>query len=182
MDDDLPPPGLSGTSILIHGTTFGFPSGWWKPGRVFPDYLKANVSGNLYSGSKPFRWPGLYSHRARALGAGDLVQWASALSLDHVFAYSHGGSVAMLASARGLSMDKLVLLSCPVHSRYAPDFQRAPNVVSIRTRLDLVILADGGGQRFRDRRIVEHVLPIWFTHKATRQPDVWMRHNIDAML
>ena len=181
-DDARPAHGLSRTSVLIHGTTFGRTTGWWKPGRVFPKYLKANVSHNLYSGSKPFYWSGLYSHRARELGADDLVQWANAHSLDHVFAYSHGGTVAMLATALGLSMDKLVLLSCPVHSRYVPDFQRAPNVVSVRTRLDLVILADGGGQRFRDPRIVERVLPIWFTHKATRQPDVWRRHNIDAML
>ena len=181
-DDDLPAPHPSRTSILIHGTTFGRTTGWWKPRRVFPKYLKANVSHNLYSGSKPFYWSGLYNHRARELGADDLVQWASAHSLDYVFAYSHGGSVAMLASALGLSMDKLVLLSCPVHSSYAPDFQRVHNVVSVRTRLDLVILADGGGQRFRDPRIVERVLPIWFAHKATRQPDVWRRHNIDAML
>ena len=181
-DDDLPAPSPSRTSVLIHGTTFGRTTGWWKPRRAFPKYLKSNVSHNLYGGSKPFYWSGLYSHRARELGADDLVQWASAHSLDHVFAYSHGGSVAMLASALGLSMEKLVLLSCPVHSRYAPDFQRVSNVVSIRTRLDLVILADGGSQRFRDPRIVERVLPIWFTHKPTRQPDVWRRYNIDAML
>lgn len=88
----------------------------------------------------------------------------------------------MLASTLGLAMDKLVLLSCPVHSRYAPDFRRIANVVSVRTRLDLVILADGGGQRFRDPGIAEHVLPIWFKHKATREPAVWRRHNINAML
>jgi len=179
--DDYPAPGSPRTSVLIHGT-FGRAGGWWKPGRVFPEYLKANVSRNLYSGSKPFYWSGLYSHRARELGADDLVQWASAHSLDHVFAYSHGGSVAMLASALGLSMDKLVLLSCPVHSRYAPDFRRVHNVVSVRTRLDLIIMADRGGQRFRDPRIVERVLPIWFSHKATRQRRVWQRHKIDAML
>ena len=180
--DDLPVPGPSQTSVLIHGTTFGRTTGWWKPGRVFPKYLKTNVSDNLYSGSNPFYWSGLYNHRARDLGADDLVQWASGRSLDHVFAYSHGGAVAMLASALGLSMGKLVLLSCPVHSRYAPDFQRVSEVVSVRTRLDLVILADGGGQRFRDPRIAEHLLPIWFKHKPTRQPDVWRRHNIEAML
>ena len=181
-EDELPDSVRSRTSVLIHGTTFGRTTGWWKPGRVFPKYLKTNVSHNLYSGSKPFYWSGLYSHRARELGADDLVEWAHPHSLDHVFAYSHGGAVAMLASVRGLAMDKLVLLSCPVHSRYAPDFQRVPNVVSVRTRLDLVILADGGGQRFRNPRIEEHVLPIWFKHKPTRQADVWRRYNIDAML
>lgn len=182
-DDDLPDPRRPRTSVLIHGTTFGrTAAGWWKPGRVFPEYLKANVSHNLYGGSKPFYWSGLYSHRARELGADDLVQWSNAYALDHVFAYSHGGAVAMLASARGLMMDRLVLLSCPVHSRYAPDFQHVSNVVSVRTRLDLVILADGGGQRFRDPQIAEHVLPIWFKHRPTRQPDVWRRYKIAAML
>ena len=180
--DDVPSPRPSRTSVLVHGTTFGRSTSWWKPGRVFPKYLKANVSHNLYSGSKPFYWSGLYNHRARVLGADDLVQWASAYTLDHVYAYSHGGSVAMLASDLGLSISKLVLLSCPVHSHYAPNFQRVRKVVSVRTRLDLVILADLGGQRFRDPKITERVLPIWFTHNATRQPDVWRRHRIDAML
>ena len=79
-------------------------------------------------------------------------------------------------------MNKLVLLSCPVHTPYAPYFGRIRKVVSVRTRLDLVILADGGRQRFRDLRIDEHVLPLWFTHKATRQPDVWQRHKIAAII
>ncbi len=49
----------------------------------------------------------------------------------------------MLASRLGVQMKKLVLLSCPVHARYAPNFQRVGKVVSVRTKLDLVILADG---------------------------------------
>ena len=171
-------------SVVIHGTTFGLATGWWKPRRSFHKYLKAHVCANLYSGAKPFGWSGLYSDRARQLGAHDLVSWIRdrTAEFDHVFAYSHGGSVAMLASRLGVRMKKLVLLSCPVHARYAPDFQRADKVVSVRTKLDLVILADGGGQRFRDRRIVENVLPVWFSHKATRDPHVWKRYGIAGMV
>ena len=169
------------TSILIHGT-FARWAGWWKPGRVFPKYLRTDVTHNLYTGSRPFYWSGIYSHRARELGARDLAAWASDHALDHVFAHSHGGSVAMLASQRGVKFDKLVLLSCPVHARYVPYFSHVRKVVSIRTHLDLVVLADGGRQHFRDPRVHEHVLPLWFTHSATRQPDVWRRHKIDAML
>ena len=84
----------------------------------------------------------------------------------------------MIATKLGLEMEKLVLLSCPVHRRYSPDFECAKKVVSVRTRLDLVILAEGGGQRFRDNRIKEHVLPVWFSHRATRDPGVWKRHAI----
>ena len=88
----------------------------------------------------------------------------------------------MLASKLGLNMNKLVLLSCPVHARYAPDFDHVSKVVSVRTRLDLVILADRGGQRFHDKRISENVLPLWFSHKATREVSVWKRYGIASML
>ena len=170
------------TSLIVHGTTFGVTTCWWKPGRIFHNYLKGNVCINLYSGSQPFGWSGLYERRARRLGAQDLLGWSSGKRLDHVISFSHGGSVAMLASKLGLNMNKLVLLSCPVHARYAPDFGHVSKVVSVRTRLDLVILADGGGQRFHDRRIFENVLPLWFSHKATREVSVWKRYGIASML
>lgn len=173
-------------SIVVHGT-FARRADWWRPGRAFPKFLRVHVTPNLYAGRRPFSWPGLYSHRARELGASDLAEWASKHGpLDHVFAYSHGGSVAMMASQRGVQMNKLVLLSCPVRRAYTPSFDRIGRVVSVRTRLDLVILVDflvaGGRQRFRDSRIDEHVLPLWFSHEATRQPDVWQRHDIAAMI
>ena len=170
------------TSLIVHGTIIGPTTSWWKPGRVFHKYLKGNVCTNLYGGSRPFRWSGLYNHRARHLGAQDLLGWSNGTCLDHVIAYSHGGSVAMLASKLGLNMNKLVLLSCPVHARYAPDFDHVSKVVSVRTRLDLVILADRGGQRFHDKRISENVLPLWFSHKATREVSVWKRYGIASML
>lgn len=170
------------TSVIVHGTTFGLTTSWWKPRRVFHKYVKGNVCTNLYSGSRPFRWSGLYNHRARRLGALDLLRWSGGKSLDHVVAFSHGGSVAMLASRLGVNINKLILLSCPVHTRYAPDLVHVWKVVSVRTRLDLVILADGGGQRFHDRRISENVLPLWFSHKATREVRVWKRYGIADML
>jgi pimeloyl-ACP methyl ester carboxylesterase len=100
-----------------------------------------------------------------------------------VFAHSHGGSVAMLASQAGTRIDRLVLLSCPVHwPKYAPDFARVSRTVSIRVHLDLVILADGGGQRFHDGRIEENVLPVWFDHFTTHDPDTWERYDLPSRL
>lgn len=55
-------------------------------------------------------------------------------------------------------------------------------VVSIRVCLDLVILADGGGQRFNDPRIEENVLPLWFDHSRTHDPGTWQEHNVPALL
>ena len=66
--------------------------------------------------------------------------------------------------------------------KYAPDFNHTQKVVSIRVHLDLVILADGGGQRSIDPRIAEHVLPLWFDHFATHDPANWQQYAIPAML
>jgi hypothetical protein len=66
--------------------------------------------------------------------------------------------------------------------KYLPDFGRTTKVVSIRVHLDLVILADLGGQRFRHPHIHENVLPIWFDHGASHNPEVWREHNVPAML
>jgi len=55
-------------------------------------------------------------------------------------------------------------------------------VISIRVHLDLVILADGGGQRFYDPRIEEHVLPLWFDHSLSRDPATWRQYNVRGWL
>jgi len=76
-----------------------------------------------------------------------------------LYTHSHGGSVAMLANQAGTDVGQMVLLSCPVHwPKYSPDFNHTQKIVSVRVHLDLVILADGGGQRFEDPRIAENVL------------------------
>ena len=113
-----------------------------------------------------------------------LLDWVTARNLNglNLFTHSHGGNVAMLATQGTLSVGELVLLSCPVHPDYAPNFANVSKAVSIRVKWDLVILADGGGQRFEDPRIEEHVLPIWFKHSATHSPDVWKTHRVDLMI
>ena len=89
----------------------------------------------------------------------------------------------MLANHAGTGVGRLVLLSCPVHwPKYTPDFSAVGKVVSVRVRLDLVILADRGGQRFHDSRIRENVLPIWFDHFATHDPGNWVTYGVPAML
>ena len=172
------------TSLLIHGT-FARNDRWWQPSGDFHGYIRANVAADLYGAPDRFEWSGGYSDAARSLAAGDLQAWVANHNLGRpdLFTHSHGGSVAMLATQRGLPTGKLVLLSCPVHvHKYMPDFTRVRKVVSIRVRLDLVILADRGGQRFRHPRIDEHVLPIWFDHSATHDLNVWQQYNVPAML
>jgi len=168
----------SHTSTLVHGT-FARQSTWWQPGGEFHTYLLNSVRPDLYSASDRFDWSGGYSDRARADGARKLVAWAEARNLDglDLFTHSHGGSVAMLASHKGLSVTTLVLLSCPVHpAKYLPNFSSISRAVSIRVQMDLVILLDQGGQLFQHPQIEEHILPIWFQHSATHSPDVWKKH------
>ncbi len=176
----------SHTSLLVHGSwARNFP--WWQPGGDFHTYLLKTVRDDLYNnGPGIFSWSGLYNDEARRIGAGELVGWVKKRKmngLNHLFAHSHGGSVAMLASKKGLDIKKLILLSCPVHrKKYMPNFKCVKKVVSIRVRLDLVILADRGGQRYRHAKIREHVLPTWFNHSATHYPAVWKRYTIPSKL
>jgi hypothetical protein len=168
------------TSVLIHGT-WAADEQWWKPGGDFHTYLLNNCRADLYANpADPFSWSGGYSEAARAAGAIDLRAWLTTRTIQnpYLLTHSHGGSVVMLATQDGLSTGPLVFMSCPVHSIYTPNFSLTGPVVSIRVKLDLVILIDGGGQKFTDPRITEHILPIWFDHFASHSPAVWQRYNL----
>jgi len=192
----------SHTTTIVHGT-WATGSPWWKPNGDFFNYLTQTLP-NLprtapfpstppwsapYAADDYFYWTGGYSDAARADGAEKLAQWVisrNAQGLD-LFTHSHGGNVAMLATQPGMAMSskEMVLLSCPVHfPKYEPDFTKVQKIVSIRVHLDLVILADRGGQRFPDPRIQENVLGIWFDHFATHNPQNWTnaKYNIPARL
>ncbi len=139
----------------------------------------------MYGAQGRFEWSGGYSDVARALGGNDLNTWVQQRKLAglDLFTHSHDGSVAMLGNQAGTSIGRMVLLSCPVHwPKYAPDFNLVGKVVSVRVHLDLVILADRGGQRFYDSRIQENVLPLWFDHCATHDPAAWETYGVPAML
>jgi hypothetical protein len=115
-------------------------------------------------------------------GATELQQWVA----DHhesgldIMGHSHGANVILKATQQGLQAGKVILLSCPVHAdQYFPDFNRVKTpVYSVRVHMDLVILADAGGQRFRHPKIKEIVLPIWFDHGASHDPRVWQDHDV----
>jgi hypothetical protein len=185
--------GAGNTTILIHGTWAGRLPGitslnplWWEPGGDFHTYVLQNVRPDLYSQSDRFGWSGDYSDPARATAAAQLTTWVNAHNEQglSLITHSHGGSVAMLATHVGLTIGELVLLSCPVHiPKYMPDFTRiGKGTVSIRVHLDLVILADRGGQKFKLSQIRENVLPVWFNHFATHDPAIWNQYNVKSML
>ena len=104
----------------------------------------------------------------------------------------------MLATQRGMKVDRLVLLSCPVHwGHYQPNFHLVGKAYSIRVFFDLVIWTDrqharfAGGTSLAAQRfplsvtaggypkIREIILPIWFgKHSDSHEPSVWAQHKI----
>jgi len=172
------------TTLLVHGT-WAATSLWWQPGGDFHTYILNNVRSDLYSQSDRFGWSGDYSDSARAQAAVQLDNWVNAhndAGLD-LITHSHGGNVAMLGTHSGLQIGELILLSCPVHiPKYMPDFSQIRKAVSIRVHLDLVILADRGGQKFKLSQIQENILPAWFDHQATHDPATWDKYNVRSML
>jgi hypothetical protein len=172
-------------SCIVHGTVFK-PVGrqieeWWKPGTGdFHEYLRQGPRPNVYSGPDYYRWSGGWNDFARSEAVEKLGAWIRGhgnSQLD-IFAHSHGCNVAMLVT-RDVKVRQLVLLSCPVHSLYEPDFSNVSDVVSIRVRWDLVILADRGDQKFRDSRIREHILPFWYgAHDSCRRSSTWRSQDL----
>jgi hypothetical protein len=172
------------TLLLVHGT-WASDAEWYQPGGSFQTFVKG-LRADTYGAADFFRWSGGYSDGARNQGAADLKAWVEARGesgLD-LMGHSHGANVIMQATKFGLTAGKLILLSCPVHvNKYMPDFARVKKpVVSVRVKLDLVILADFGGQKFKHPDIKEIVLPIWFDHGATHEPAVWQQHNVAAKI
>jgi hypothetical protein len=117
-----------------------------------------------------------------------MVEWVAAenLQIPDLFAHIHGGTVGHLATLRGLRLDRLVLLSWPVHAEWFPDFANVARIIDVRVHLDLVIIADRGGQTFtpppeQAGKVTSHVNG-WFEHGDTHEPEYWQRHGLPAVL
>ena len=176
----------SHTAVLTHGT-FAALTRWWQPNGDYYVYLDSLVPP-LKLHSPSFRWSGTYSDGARQLAAQQMADWIVDQNLQQpdIFAHSHGGTVANLATRRGLQIDRLVLLSWPVHDQWLPDFANVQRVIDVRVRLDLVIIADRGGQTFTPPpahagKVTSHVNG-WFEHGDTHEPEYWQRHGLQGVL
>ena len=165
--------------MITHGT-FSSDAAWYQPGGDFYEALALNRP-DLAVHDESFTWTGAYSPAARRADALLLKQWIDdqGLVAPDFFAHSHGGTVATLATRQGVDFDRLVLMAWPVHRQWFPVFSRINRIVDIRVRLDLVILLDRGGQRFRtDAFDVEEHRHGWFDHTAPHQPDYWDDHDL----
>jgi hypothetical protein len=176
----------SNTAVLSHGT-FASRSRWWRPGGDFYQYLDG-LAPPLHLHDPSFRWSGVYSDSGRRLAADQLRAWVAdqQLQTPDFFAHSHGGTVGNLATRDGLTLDRLVLLSWPVHREWFPSFGNVQKVIDIRVRFDLVIIADRGGQTFdaprSQRDKVESHKHGWFDHGDTHDPGYWDTHDLPDKL
>ena len=173
----------SNTAVITHGT-WGADGAWYKPQGSFHAALAANRP-DLHVHDQSFVWSGGYSHTARTQAAGELKQWIADQGLDRpdMFAHSHGGTVANFATSDGVEFDRLVLLAWPVRTQWGPDVARVGRLIDIRVKLDLVILIDGGGQRFPggQPKLEEH-RNGWFDHGSVHEVQYWDDHDLWAKL
>jgi len=169
----------SSTAVITHGT-FAAGADWYRPGGEFYEALAANRP-DLDVHDESFTWSGSYSDAGRRADALLLQQWIGdqGLTRPDFFAHSHGGTVAHLATKRGVTFDRLVLMSWPVHERWFPRFSNVQRIVDVRVRLDLVIILDRGGQRFRTSNFdIEEHRHGWFDHTAPHTSAYWDEHDL----
>jgi len=176
---------IKSTSLTVHGTWARLDEDrWYAPGSELHSLLRGEVSPNLFVQDGYFRWSGGYSKSAREDGAWDFALWKRTKdvgSIDTVYAHSHGGNVALSAIAKGERVRLLVLLHTPIVPRSKGEWARIRRnlgrVVVMRSRLDLVMLADGLRTRSTLRpsqSMLPHreILPHW------KDGDAWFSHNL----
>ena len=171
----------SNTAVVTHGT-WAANNGWYKPGGDFYEGLKARRP-DLDVHDQSYKWSGSNSPAARQLAADELKKWIpdQGLSVPDFFAHSHGATVAHIATKRAdaVQFDRLVLMGWPARERFFPDFSRVNRIIDVRVRLDLVILLDGGAQRFKTNDFpVEKHRHGWFDHSSTHESAYWDEHGL----
>jgi len=165
------------SGLIVHGT-WAQNGNWWPPGGEFHSYLATWVQDLYSEPTDAFNWSGRWRHSKRVEAAGELHNWTQL----------HGGNVIFLAShgVDGLppmTFGRAVLLSVPVHrDRYWPNFGSFQSLVAVRVRLDLVVLADLGGQKFDHPQIDDIELDLWFDHGASHDSDVWKNNALQARM
>lgn len=185
------------TSVTVHGTWARLsPDGWFKRTSALHQHLTAKASPNLFQGSNYFRWTGAYHRLDRRFGAYEFAWWKQVEQvgpIDTVYAHSHGGNVALNLLASGEQVRLLVLLHTPVLSRTDKAWERirsnVQRVVVMRTRADLVMLADGL-RTGSSMNLLQHQLPhrqvmphwkekdSWFSHSHFVTHSTWMKYDL----
>lgn len=201
--EPTPPTTDDAISTTIHGTwALVTDDGWYKPRAPMHSYMHETVSRNLYSRDGYYMWSGGYTDLDREEGARDLVRWRDKVTqssrFDVVLAHSHGGNVALNALAAGAQMKLLVLLHTPAIHRPDEEWDRirrnVGGVVAMRTRMDLVVMADSIRHREARGKFDPRKLPhfpvtghwasgdAWFSHSFYVTRENWELYDLDDIV
>ncbi|WP_400993487.1 hypothetical protein [Agromyces sp. GXQ0307] len=193
--------GPSTVSVAVHGT-WGMvgEDPWYRPGADLHTHIRREVSANLYDDRGYYIWTGGFSQRDRDDGARDLSLWRELngyAEFDEIYAHSHGGNVALSAAAGGERIRMLVLMHTPALRRPDDEWERIARnirrVMVMRTRMDLVVLADGlrngSRQRFDPQQLPHFELALhwakgdgWFSHGLFVSEPKWQRYHIAELV
>lgn len=192
------PPDPAADATLVHGT-WARGGQWWRPDGSLFQYLQEEVGlfPHLYRGPDPFKWSGYFSFRLwakethdwnRQQAADSLAWWAHRRLKPEpdLIGHSYGGSLLMMATQAEKRVRGLVLLSPAVHRRCLPNPACYERILSVWTKLDLVLLADLATLSLlrslpnaTERRVRRRGLT---GHSATHDPAVWRQSGLTDYL
>lgn len=186
-------------SVAVHGTWARLVANedrWYAPQSKLHRHVRSQASANLFSGEGYYRWSGGYTAAERAEGADDLTMWrhlSGIREFDVVYAHSHGGNVALGAASQGEKIRLLVLMHTPALRRSPDEWERiranVGRVLVLRTRMDLVVLADGlanGSSQSFDSKLLPHrelelhwqSAKSWFSHDRFLKLSTWVDYDV----
>jgi pimeloyl-ACP methyl ester carboxylesterase len=170
---------ISEITIIIHGT-WASDGTWWRPGGDFFEFARTDLNrADLYDRSDLFMWSGKNRDSKRRQAALALDKWLRGHPARkvNVFAHSHGGNVAMLATHQGIRIDRLVMLSPPVRPDYFASWGNVGQAFNIQASHDPVVAMARGGQWFRLPQVSEKELRAG-GHSASHDPGVWRSERV----
>ncbi len=170
-------------TIIIHGT-WASDGDWWQPGGNFFEYVKTDLGrSDLYGGADRFRWSGKNRDSKRRQAAAELDRWLRSHPARevNVFGHSHGANVAMLATHKGIKMDRLIMMSPPVRSDYFANWSNVNAAYNIQAKWDPVVAIARGGQWFELPQVKEKKLRV-SGHSESHEPDVWRSERLPAFV
>jgi pimeloyl-ACP methyl ester carboxylesterase len=169
-------------TVIIHGT-WASDGTWWRPNGDFFEYVKTELGrSDLYGKPDQFKWSGKNRDDKRLEAGIELDKWLRS-HLAHevnVFAHSHGANVAMLATRKGIRIDRLIMLSPPVRSDYFAKWENVGKAYNIQASFDPVVAIARGGNSFKDEgvNVVKEKTLKASGHSASHDPEVWQTEKL----
>lgn len=180
--------------VVVHGT-FASQAGWWRWPSPFTRYLDGVTGGGVYKAHDFFMWSGGWRDADRRAGAAALETWVQTHPAPDltIVAHSHGGNVAMLATRRGVTINRLILLGTPIRTDYPPDLRHVGVLYNVYSFGDSIQTPGGTAPHRRgegrtlgdSERVVNFVAQNGFLgpgHEDLYAVRVWQANGFDRLV